>query len=325
MILTVTLNPAVDKTYRTEELFCGRSKILRQYDCEVTATGFLGGFPGRWIESELRRAGMKCEFIKIGQETRSSMNVVADNGYVTEILEPGPQIAEAEMEEFLERFDRLLPGSSIVVLSGSVPQGVPEDIYAELIRRAQAQGKETILDTSGELLRKGIEAAPTAIKPNRREMEYVIGHKLNGRDGLLEAAAFLRRNGVHMAAVSLGSKGLLMAGEEGLFYAKPPRVKTLNTVGCGDCVVASMVMSRTAGLGRCCGARWPCPLRAPLLWKAEAFRRSLPQDCMKRLRWKGCSCPCKKMHNSAEYEEALPRLSGIRILREKRFFVSYFL
>ena len=191
---------------------------------------------------------MNCEFIKIGQETRSSMNVVADNGYVTEILEPGPQIAEAEMEEFLERFDRLLPGSSIVVLSGSVPQGVPEDIYAELIRRAQAQGKETILDTSGELLRKGIEAAPTAIKPNRREMEYVIGHKLNGRDGLLEAAAFLRRNGVHMAAVSLGSKGLLMAGEEGLFYAKPPRVKTLNTVGCGDCVVASMVMSRTAGL-----------------------------------------------------------------------------
>ena len=277
MILTVTLNPAVDKTYRTEELFCGRvnrmrsvtniaggkginvSKILRQYDCEVTATGFLGGFPGQWIESELRRTGMNCEFIKIGQETRSSMNVVADNGYVTEILEPGPQIAEAEMEEFLERFDRLLPGSSIVVLSGSVPQGVPEDIYAELIRRAQAQGKETILDTSGELLRKGIEAAPTAIKPNRREMEYVIGHKLNGRDGLLlvasdlhgspEAAAFLRRNGVHMAAVSLGSKGLLMAGEEGLFYAKPPRVKTLNTVGCGDCVVASMVMSRTAGLG----------------------------------------------------------------------------
>lgn len=267
MILTVTLNPAVDKTYRTEELFCGRvnrmrsvtniaggkginvSKILRQYDCEVTATGFLGGFPGQWIESELRRTGMNCEFIKIGQETRSSMNVVADNGYVTEILEPGPQIAEAEMEEFLERFDRLLPGSSIVVLSGSVPQGVPEDIYAELIRRAQAQGKETILDTSGELLRKGIEAAPTAIKPNRREMEYVIGHKLNGRDGLLEAAAFLRRNGVHMAAVSLGSKGLLMAGEEGLFYAKPPRVKTLNTVVCGDCVVASMVMSRTAGLG----------------------------------------------------------------------------
>ncbi|HJC25551.1 MAG TPA: 1-phosphofructokinase [Candidatus Eisenbergiella merdavium] len=267
MILTVTLNPAVDKTCRTEELFCGRvnrmrsltniaggkginvSRILRQYGCEVTATGFLGGFPGQWIEKELLKTGMRCEFVKIGQETRSSMNIVADNGYVTEILEPGPQITEQEMEEFLERYDRLLPDCSIVVLSGSAPRGVPEGIYAELIRRARARGKETVLDTSGELLRKGIEAAPTLIKPNRREMEYVIGHRLNGRDGLLEAAAFLRRNGVHLAAVSMGNRGLLMAGEEGLFYARPPRVKALNTVGCGDCVVASMVMSRLAGLG----------------------------------------------------------------------------
>ncbi len=267
MILTVTLNPAVDKTYQTGELFCGRvnrmrsvtniaggkginvSKILRQYGCEVTATGFLGGFPGQWIEEELLRTGMKCEFIKIGQETRSSMNVVADNGFVTEILEPGPEITKAEMGEFLERFDRLLPDCSIVVLSGSAPGGVEEDIYAELIRRAQKQGKETILDTSGELLRKGIEAAPTVIKPNRREMEYVMGHRLNGHAGLLEAASYLREKGVHLAAVSLGSRGLLMAGEEGLFYAKPPRVKTMNTVGCGDCVVASLVMSRLAGLG----------------------------------------------------------------------------
>ncbi|HJC57606.1 MAG TPA: 1-phosphofructokinase [Candidatus Eisenbergiella intestinipullorum] len=267
MILTVTLNPAVDKTYQTGELFCGRvnrmrsmtniaggkginvSRILRQYGREVTATGFLGGFPGQWIEKELLETGMKCEFVRISQETRSSMNIVADNGYVTEILEPGPQITEAEMEEFMDRFDRLLPDCSIVVLSGSAPRGVPDEIYAELIRRAAAQGKEAVLDSSGELLRKGIAAEPAVIKPNRREMEYVIGHRLNGREGLLEAAAFLRRNGVSLAAVSLGNRGLLMAGKEGLFYARPPRVRTRNTVGCGDCVVASMVMSRMDGLG----------------------------------------------------------------------------
>ena len=267
MILTVTLNPAVDKTYQTGELFCGRvnrmrsmtniaggkginvSRILRQYGCEVTATGFLGGFSGEWIEKELLRTGMRCEFVPIGQETRSSMNVVADNGYVTEILEPGPEITEKELEAFFVRFDRLLADCGIVVLSGSVPRGVPEDIYARLIRRAQAQGKETVLDTSGEFLREGIKAAPTVIKPNRKEMEYVIGHRLNGREGLMEAAAYLRGNGVHLAAVSLGNRGLLMAGEEGLFYARPPKVRTLNTVGCGDCVVASLVMSRIDGVG----------------------------------------------------------------------------
>ncbi|HJA94231.1 MAG TPA: 1-phosphofructokinase [Candidatus Eisenbergiella merdipullorum] len=267
MILTVTLNPAVDKTYRTGELFCGRvnrmrsvtnipggkginvSKILRQYGCEVTAAGFLGGFPGEWMEKELLGTGMICEFVKIGQETRSSMNIVADNGYVTEILEPGPQITKEEMLAFLGRFEELVSSCSIVVLSGSVPQGIPEDIYASLIRMAAAQGKETVLDTSGELLRKGIEAVPTVIKPNRKELEYVIGHRLTDRADLLEAAALLRRNGVRMAAVSLGNRGLLLAGEEGSFYAKPPRVKTVNTVGCGDSVVASLVMSRLARMG----------------------------------------------------------------------------
>ena len=265
MILTVTLNPAVDKTYRTGELFCGRvnrmrcvtnipggkginvSRTLRQYGYEVTATGFLGGFPGKWIETRLQKAGIRSEFIQIDGETRSSMNIVADNGFVTEILEPGPHISKAQLGIFLERFACLVQDCRMVVLSGSAAPGIPEDIYARLVEIAVRAGKETILDTSGELLRQGIRACPTIIKPNRKELEYIIGHRLRDREELKEAAGVIQKNGVPLVAVSLGEKGLMLAGRSGCLYAKTPKVKAENTVGCGDSVVAALAMQRIAG------------------------------------------------------------------------------
>lgn len=148
MILTVTLNPAVDKTYRTGELFPGRvnrmrsvdnipggkginvSKILRQYDYEVTATGFLGGYQGKWMEAQLDRLKIRSAFVHVEEETRSSMNIVADNGYVTEILEPGPHISEAHLKEFGASFIRLAEESSLIILSGSAAPAFPQ-IYTQ--------------------------------------------------------------------------------------------------------------------------------------------------------------------------------------------------
>ena len=192
MILTVTLNPAVDKTYRTGELFPGRvnrmrsvdnipggkginvSKILRQYDYEVTATGFLGGYQGKWMEAQL---------------------------------------------------DRLK------------------------IRSAAAMGKKVILDTSGELLKEGIQAAPAVVKPNRKELEYIIGRRLQDREDVKDAANVLLASGIRMVMISLGDKGLILAREGRCLYARVPRVMAMNTVGCGDSVVASLAMSMTAGIG----------------------------------------------------------------------------
>ena len=263
--LTVTLNPAVDKTYRTQELFCGRvnrmrsvdnmpggkginvSRILIQYGAQVTATGFLGGYPGKWIASGLEKLGIENAFVEIEEETRSSINVVADDGYVTEILEPGPLIGEEQLSAFLERFSGLVRECGLLILSGSAARGIPADIYARLIREAREAGKEVILDTSQDLLREGIKAAPSLVKPNRRELEYVIGHRLQDREDLKEAAEVLRKNGVHRVAVSLGSKGLMLMGESGCLYAPAPSVKTVNTVGCGDSVVASLAMSLASG------------------------------------------------------------------------------
>lgn len=136
MILTVTLNPAVDKTYTAGELITGNvnrmrtamsfaggkginvARVLRQYGQRVCATGFLGGYAGDFIEDTLLDKQVECQFIRVAEETRSSINILADNGYVTEILEPGPLVEEEQIGQFLELYEELIAECEIVVLSG---------------------------------------------------------------------------------------------------------------------------------------------------------------------------------------------------------------
>lgn len=261
MILTVTLNPAVDKTYTSGELITGHvnrmrtvmsiaggkginvTRVLRQYGYPVCATGFLGGYAGNFIEDYLRANQVYCRFIHVDGETRSNMNILADNGYVTEILEPGPKINEEQMQQFLTQYEKLLPESELVILSGSLAAGLPEDFYSVLIDKARMRGIKTLLDTSGESLRKGIEAKPYLIKPNQKELEYIIGHKLVNRNDVVEAALSIHASGVAHVIVSMGKKGLLSVDGGKVFFAKAAKIKVLNTVGCGDSVVASYAMS----------------------------------------------------------------------------------
>ena len=261
MILTVTLNPAVDKTYTAGELITGHvnrmrtamsfaggkginvAKVLRQYGQLVCATGFLGGYAGDFIEDTLLDKQVECQFIRVEGETRSNINILADNGYA-EIIEPGPLIGEEALEEFLVLFDELAAQCEIVVLSGSAARGVPEDIYKTLIEKARLKGIKTMLDTSGESLRSGIEAKPYFIKPNQKELEYIVGHKLVNREDVIEAAIEVHKRGIGHVVVSMGKNGLLYVCSGGVvYYAKPENVQALNTVGCGDCVVASYAMS----------------------------------------------------------------------------------
>lgn len=261
MILTVTLNPAVDKTYTAGELITGHvnrmrtsmsiaggkgvnvTKVLRQYDYQVCATGFLGGYAGAFIEDYLKGEDVDCRFVKVGGETRSNINILADNGYVTEILEPGPEIDEKQLQQFLFQYEVLLSECKLVVLSGSIAKGLPEDIYKTLIEKAKIKGIRTILDTSGEALRKGINAKPYLIKPNQKELEYIIGHKLVNRGEIVKAALAIHAEGIAHVIVSMGKKGLLAVSGGKVFFAKAGKVNVLNTVGCGDSVVASYAMS----------------------------------------------------------------------------------
>lgn len=262
MILTVTLNPAVDKTYTAGELIVGHvnrmrsamslaggkgvnvTKVLRQYDFPVCATGFLGGYAGDFIEDYLKSRQVDCRFIRVEGETRSNMNILADNGYVTEILEPGPEIGEDHLQQFLRQYEAVLPDCELVVLSGSAARGLPDDIYPILIEKARMRGIKTMLDTSGDSLKGALTAKPYLIKPNLKELEYIVGHKLINRDAVVEAALEIHKSGIAHVIVSMGQKGLISVSSGGYaYFAKAEKIRAVNTVGCGDCVVASYAMS----------------------------------------------------------------------------------
>ena len=267
MILTVTCNPAVDKTYNTARVMIGQvnrmrdlislpggkginvTKVLNQFGAQVTATGFLGGYTGEFIEDALQKMHVSTEFTKIRNTTRSNMNIIGDDGYVTEILEPGPHVATFEKDRFLDRFRELVPESDCVVLSGSLTEGLPDDFYAKLIAICQESGVKAFLDTSGEPLKKGIEQKPYCIKPNRRELEYIAGRKLSTEAEVIQAAYAYVKMGVTKVVVSMGDKGLMEIVGKKVIKAVPPRIKAVNTVGSGDCVVAAMVLGLVQGMG----------------------------------------------------------------------------
>nr|AGS51641.1 hypothetical protein [uncultured bacterium contig00017] len=267
MITTVTLNPAIDKVCATQGLRLGNvnrmesvtniaggkgvnvAKILRQYGYEVAALGFIAGYSGAFVADYLRTIGVATDFIAVSGETRVSTNIIGADGYTTEILEPGPKIEEEELAAFLAGFAEWLPKSELVVLSGSVPQGVGAHIYAELTDTVNASGKKAIVDTSDELLVNAAGKKPYMIKPNLAELEYMVGRRLKGLDAAVEAIRGLVDSGIGHVLLSLGEKGVLYAkeGAKEVLYAKPPKLKALNTIGCGDSVVASFCISQLEG------------------------------------------------------------------------------
>ncbi len=265
MITTVTLNPAIDKTITTSRLLTGQvnrsesvkniaggkginvTKVLRQYGNPVCALGFLGGYTGRFIEEYVKGLGAESAFTEIAGETRTSTNVLSQDGYVTEILEPGPVIGEEEKERFLQTYKEKIAGSEFVVLSGSAPKGLPADIYAQLIALADEQKIRTVLDTSGELLVEGVKTKPFLIKPNSKELEYLTGRRLRELREIKEVALQLVAEGIAHVLVSMGEKGMLYAAEGRCLFAKAPKVKALNTVGSGDSAVAAAVMALQQG------------------------------------------------------------------------------
>ncbi|MBT2455909.1 1-phosphofructokinase family hexose kinase [Streptomyces sp. ISL-86] len=269
MILTVTLNTALDVTYRVPRLRPHSShrvteaterpggkgvnvaRVLAALGHEVTATGFAGGPAGSVVRELLADSpGVVDALVPCAGGTRRTVAVVdAASGDTTQFNEPGPLITAAEWSAFLTRYEGLLAGARAVALCGSLPPGVPVGAYAVLVRLARAAGVPALLDASGEALRRGVAARPEMIKPNAAELAELTG----SRDPL-PATRDARRRGAHAVVTSLGPDGLLAATPQGTWQAAPPRTLSGNPTGAGDSAVAGLLSALTEGLD------WPARL-----------------------------------------------------------------
>ena len=267
MILTVTLNAAIDKRYVVEEVRTGEvnrvkecvytpggkglnvSKPAAIYGAEVTATGFVGGHAGHYIEDALEPFGIKSAFYHMEAESRSCINIWDEkNQLQTEFLEPGFTVTEADFERFLEHFRGLAADADVVTISGSVPKGLDGTAYQRMVKLVMEAGKLVILDTSGKLLEQGIKAAPTMIKPNLDEIRMLTGKDCTDPEEIIEAAKVLHGRGIRIVTVSLGGDGAVVVSDEGAYRARVPRIHAVNTVGCGDSMTAGFALGLSEGL-----------------------------------------------------------------------------
>ena len=267
MILTVTLNAAIDKRYVVEDFKIG--EVNRVKECvytpggkglnvskpasiagaKVVATGFVGGHAGNYIEDELKPFGIESAFYHMKEESRSCINIWDTvQKKQTEFLEPGFTVSEADFEGFVEKFQGLVKDADVVAMSGSVPKGLDGTAYQRLVRIVKDAGKKVILDTSGKLLTAGIEAKPTMIKPNIDEIRMLTGSNCDDLNEIIEAAEQIHQGGVEVVAISLGGDGAIVVNSEGVYRAIVPKIDAVNTVGCGDSMIAGFALGFSEGL-----------------------------------------------------------------------------
>ncbi|MDP9158623.1 MAG: 1-phosphofructokinase family hexose kinase [Acidobacteriota bacterium] len=267
----VSANPAIDKRLHVSALTPGRvnrasavrampggkaahvAMVLRILGTDPLWLGFSGGRSGEQLVSGLRALGIRVHHVTADQDTRVNLEIIDEQGCVTELLEPGSALTDENWREFYRAYEALLSeekSSGLVIASGSVPPGTDPDIYRRLTELAHQYGHKMFLDTSGEPLRRALAFRPDFIKPNREEAEGITGGTIGDLHGAMALAERLIQLGARSVVVSLGHEGLLWhlgAGQE-VYHAQPVRVKVRSTVGCGDATVAAFVYAVSAGL-----------------------------------------------------------------------------
>lgn len=275
MIATVTLNPAIDVRYTLSQFQMGGvnrvssieksaggkglnvTRVLSRLGQKVTCTGFLGGKSGEWIESELSHLKVHNSFVPIKGETRTCLAILSKEGQ-TEILETGPFIPSNELEIFDRTFSSILDTVDFVVVSGSLPEGVPTGFYSELSKNANQKGVRLLLDTSEPALAEGIAGKPFLIKPNKEEFARLIGKTFDSTDDMLRHAQAICHKGIHYVLLSLGEEGAILVSEKRVLRAKVPNVKAVNPVGSGDSMLAGFTYAYSHGFPIGEVLKWAC-------------------------------------------------------------------
>lgn len=261
VILTVTLNTALDLTYTVPALAphtahrvtevterpggkgVNVARVLAALGHEAVITGFAGGPTGDVLRDLLAPLPVRDALVPISGSTRRTVAVVdSATGDATQFSEPGPVVAQSEWAALVTAYEELLGGARAVALCGSLPRGIHVGAYGELVRRARRAGVPVLLDTSGEPLRRGIAARPDLVKPNADELAALTGSREP-----LRAARDARRRGAHAVVASLGPDGLLAVTPDGTWAAAPPARVAGDPTGAGDSAVAGLLSALVEG------------------------------------------------------------------------------
>ena len=265
-ILCVNANAAIDKTlivknyqldaiHRPERVIaqpggkgCNAARALKGIGGTPVLAGWVGGFAGQWIEAGLRRENIETRFVQTPFESRECISVLdPENNTLTEIYERGDAVPQEQVNEFRELVRACIREFAVVTLSGSLPPGVPRDFYAEVIEMARAANVPVFLDSSYEVLKQGIARKPTLVKPNRAELQELLGRELHTRDEFARAARELAARYETRAVLSLGADGALAADEKNVWHARPPQLKIVSAVGSGDSMLGGMAFAYARG------------------------------------------------------------------------------
>jgi 1-phosphofructokinase family hexose kinase len=307
MIITVTLNTAIDKTLSVPNFRLGRrhrtveqttmpggkgvnvARVLKTLGTPVIATGLAGGATGTRIVDQLTQLSVLSDFVRIREESRTNTAVIdPTNGEQTEINERGPKVSEQETELFVDKLLYLAKGARLCVFAGSLPREVDIDIYARLIRELRRLGVATVVDTDGDPLRRAVRAEPDVISPNVLESEELVGHEFNDDEDRIIAVREMSELGAREAIMTMpdGCFAYMAPdvpnGGRVLYRVRvaPGAVEPRASVGSGDAFLAGFVASRYAGkptaeclaFGVACGAESTRHLGAGLIDPDRAGR-----------------------------------------------------
>lgn len=258
MIYTVTFNPALDyvvhmEAFRSgevnrttqEEIYYGGkginvSTILTNLGIKNKALGFIAGFTGDAIETGVKSLGIETDFIKL-QSGFSRINVKIKAGAETEINGQGPEITQENIGALFQKLDQLKEGD-VLVLAGSIPKTLPEDIYEKILGRLQNKGIHFVVDATNDLLVNVLKYKPFLIKPNNIELGEIFGKELTADQEIIDGANKLREQGARNVLISMAGNGAILVTENGASYKiGVPAGKVKNSVGAGDSMVAGFL------------------------------------------------------------------------------------
>ena len=258
MIYTITFNPAVDLVIQVpncqlgilnrsmgEEYVAGgkginMSIVLKRLGIENIATGFLGGFSGKYIEEFLEKEGITPQFISVEGTTRINVKVKGESE--TEINAAGPIVKSEKFQQLMNYFEDVLNEGDIVFLAGNAAPGLDETSYVEIAKLCHAREVKLVLDTTKASLLACLPYQPFIIKPNQHELEELFGVNIQTKEEMIDYAFQLQEKGAHNVLVSCGSEGAFLVSETGqVFTSNTPKGVLVNSVGAGDSMLAGFI------------------------------------------------------------------------------------